>query len=89
MTTANTLSLWDMTRGQQCLVSGFRDSLDERYILRLMEIGFHPGEKVTCLNTLAFGAPKVYQISNSVFSLDDTVASHIDAVPAPESNSDS
>ena len=42
-----------------------------------MEFGFHPGEQAKCLQSPAFGAPKVYQVSNTIFSLDDEVASHI------------
>ena len=43
----------------------------------MMEFGFHPGESVTCLHSPALGAPKVYRVSNTVFSLDDEVAAHI------------
>ena len=42
-----------------------------------MEFGFHPVEQVKCLQSQACGAPKVYQVSNTIFSLDDEVASHI------------
>jgi len=42
-----------------------------------MELGFHPGEVVTCLQTPAFGSPKVFRVSNSIFSLDDEIASRI------------
>jgi Fe2+ transport system protein FeoA len=42
-----------------------------------MEFGFHPGESVICLQSPSFGAPKVYQVSNTVFSLDDEVAAHV------------
>jgi Fe2+ transport system protein FeoA len=45
--------------------------------VRLMEFGFHPGESVSCLQSLAFGAPKVYRVSNTVYSLDDEVATHV------------
>ncbi|MEQ8514573.1 MAG: FeoA family protein [Chromatocurvus sp.] len=42
-----------------------------------MEMGFHPGETVTCLQGPAFGVPNVYRVSNTVFSLDDEVTHHI------------
>ena len=42
-----------------------------------MEFGFHPGETVSCVQSLAFGAPKVYRVSNTVYSLDDEVATHV------------
>ena len=42
-----------------------------------MEFGFHPGESVTCVQSLAFGAPKIFRVSNTIFSLDDEVATHV------------
>jgi Fe2+ transport system protein FeoA len=39
-----------------------------------MELGFHPGERVSCLQAPALGAPRVYRVSNSTFSLDDEIA---------------
>ena len=42
-----------------------------------MELGFHVNEQVTCVQSPSLGAPKVFRVSNTVFSLDDEVASHI------------
>ena len=39
-----------------------------------MEFGFQPGSQVECLLTPGFGAPRVYAVSNSVFSLDQEIA---------------
>jgi Fe2+ transport system protein FeoA len=71
------LSLWCLKAGDQCEILGYDDALDEKYRVRLMEFGFHPGESVTCLQAPAFGAPKVYRVSNTIFSLDDEVATHV------------
>lgn len=71
------LNLWSLNSGDSCEILGFDDALDEKYRVRLMEFGFHPGESVSCLHALAFGAPKVYRVSNTVYSLDDEVASHV------------
>ncbi|MEQ8263711.1 FeoA family protein [Pseudohaliea sp.] len=70
-------SLWSLRRGEGGVIAGYDDSLAEHYRVRLMEMGFHPGETVTCLQAPAFGSPKVFRVSNTVFSLDDEVASHI------------
>tara|TARA_R110002110_G_scaffold362241_1_gene571999 strand:- start:60986 stop:61228 length:243 start_codon:yes stop_codon:yes gene_type:complete len=70
-------SLWSLKAGEHCEILGFDDSLAEKYRIRLMEFGFHPGEAVTCVQSLAFGAPKVFRVSNTVFALDDEVASHV------------
>ena len=72
-----TCSLWSLKSGDRCEILGYDDVLDEKYRIRLMEFGFHPGERVSCLHSLAFGAPKVYRVSNTVFSLDDEVATHV------------
>lgn len=70
-------NLWSLKSGDCCEILGFDTALDEKYRIRLMEFGFHPGESVSCLQSLAFGAPKVYRVSNTVYSLDDEVASHV------------
>jgi Fe2+ transport system protein FeoA len=70
-------SLWSLRAGDQGQISGYDSALAENYRVRLMELGFHPGETVYCLQAPAFGAPKVYRVANTVFSLDDEVAAHI------------
>ncbi|MEP5567790.1 MAG: FeoA family protein [Halioglobus sp.] len=70
-------SLWSLKAGDHCEILGYDDALAEKYKIRLMEFGFHPGESVICLQSPSFGAPKVYQVSNTVFSLDDEVAAHV------------
>jgi len=70
-------SLWSLKAGDRCEILGYDDALADKYRIRLMEFGFHPGEAVTCLQAPAFGAPKVYQVSNTIYSLDDEVAAHV------------
>ena len=72
-----TISLWSLRAGDRGRITGFDASLTESYRIRLMELGFHPGETVACLQSPAFGAPRVYRVANTVFSLDDEVADHI------------
>jgi Fe2+ transport system protein FeoA len=72
-----TTNLWALKSGDSCEIVGYDNALDDKYRIRLMEFGFHPGESVSCLQSLAFGAPKVYRVSNTVYSLDDEVASHV------------
>lgn len=74
-------SLWSLKAGDRCEILGYDDALAEKYKIRLMEFGFHVGECVTCLQSPAFGAPKVYQVSNTIFSLDDEVAVHVMVKP--------
>lgn len=70
-------NLWSLKAGDRCEILGYDDALAEKYRIRLMEFGFHVGECVTCLHSPAFGAPKVYQVSNTIYSLDDEVATHV------------
>ncbi|WP_240732808.1 FeoA family protein [Halioglobus maricola] len=70
-------SLWSLKAGDRCTIVGYDDALADKYRIRLMEFGFHAGESVACLQSPAFGAPKVYQVSNTVYSLDDEVATHV------------
>ena len=76
-----TLSLWELRRGQGARIVGYDAALRDAYRLRLMELGFHPGETVSCLQAPALGAPRVFRVSNSVFSLDDEVAGHVRVEP--------
>lgn len=74
-------SLWSLKTGDRGRITGFDNALAENYRVRLMELGFHPGEVVTCLQAPALGAPKVYRVANTIFSLDDEVAPHINVAP--------
>lgn len=76
-------SLWSLKGGDRAQITGFDNALAESYRIRLMELGFHPGELVTCLQAPALGAPKVFRVANTIFSLDDEVATHINVTPAP------
>jgi Fe2+ transport system protein FeoA len=79
----NQRSLWGLRRGESCRIVGYDDALAYNYRIRLMELGFHPGESVTCLQSPGLGAPRVYRVSNTIFSLDDEVASHIRVTGLP------
>jgi Fe2+ transport system protein FeoA len=70
-------TLWSLKAGDRCEILAYDQALADKYRIRLMEFGFHPGESVTCVQSLAFGAPKIYRVSNTIFSLDDEVATHV------------
>lgn len=72
-----TLSLWNLSRGDAAVIDGVDEALPAAYRTRLMELGFHPGERVSCLQAPALGAPRVYLIANTTFSLDDEIARHL------------
>jgi Fe2+ transport system protein FeoA len=70
-------SLWSLQAGEQARIDTYDDTLPENYRIRLMELGFHTGEMVSCVQAPKLGAPKVYRVSNTIYALDDTVAGHI------------
>lgn len=80
----NIKNLWHLKTGQSATLTGFDAKLDPRYRDRVEELGFRANAEVSCVKAPAFGAPKVYRINNSVFSLEHTIASLLfaDASPA-------
>ena len=74
-------TLWSLRAGDRGRITGFDGALAENYRIRLMELGFHAGEVVSCLQTPALGAPKVYRVANTIYSIDDEVGDHINIEP--------
>ena len=70
-------ALWQLGRGRRAAIVGFDDRMPDAYRSRLTEMGFHFGEIVTCLMRPAFGSPRVYRVSNTVYSLDSEIAGRI------------
>jgi len=67
-------SLWQMSRGKTGVVTGFDDSIKTNIRVRLEELGFREGAVVTCSTAPKLGAPKLYQVANSVYSLEQPLA---------------
>ena len=78
-----TVSLWTLARGECGAIDHFDECLPEAYRVRLLELGFHPGESVRCVQAPALGAPRVYQVANVTFSLDDDIAGCIHVLQVP------
>ena len=74
-------NLWQLNAGESCRIVGLDSKLDPRYQERVLELGFRPHTLVQCLRSSSFGAPKVYRVSSSVFSLDDSIAACIQVEP--------
>jgi Fe2+ transport system protein FeoA len=77
-------SLWDLQSGETRRLGTFDERLDPAYKQRLLELGFQPGVAVTCDRRPPFGAPRLYRIEASVFSLEDAVARCVLLAPAAE-----
>lgn len=71
-------NLWSLGQGLACTLKGFDTALAECFRDRLIDLGFLPGQRVTCLVTPKFGAPRLYQVNSAVYSLDDKIARAIE-----------
>ncbi len=67
-------SLWQMARGNRCVVTGFDESIQANIRTRLEELGFRRGAIITCSMAPRLGAPKLYKVANSVYSLEKNLA---------------
>lgn len=71
------LNLWSLKENQEALVGDFCSSLLQVHRVRFIELGFREGESVKCIKTPPFGAPRVFEVSNAVFSISKEDASRI------------
>ena len=71
------MSLWTLKEKENGFITLFDQNINKGHALRLKEIGLQKGTKVTCLKVLPFGGPRVFQISDSVFSLDKSIAHRV------------
>jgi Fe2+ transport system protein FeoA len=67
-------SLWQLKKGDSCVVTGFDAAMQPRYKTRLTELGFRPGADISCTVSPRLGAPKLYRVANAVYSLEKQIA---------------
>lgn len=67
-------TLWDLKRGERCLIADFDTALPGKYRTRLIELGFHRGSAVSCVVAPRLGAPKLYRVSSVVYSMERQIA---------------
>lgn len=70
-------SLLDLTVNQEGQIYSFSSRLSHDYTIRLRELGFREGEFVKCLKTPPMGAPRIFEICGSVFSMETEIAQKI------------
>lgn len=63
--------------GQLGEIVSFSDNLSEAFLTRLRELGFREGEVVRCVRHLPLGAPPVFEICGTNYSVDNEVAEGI------------
>lgn len=74
---SNQTSLWSLSSGESAVIHDFDGSEVDAATRRLMDIGFRAGQRVTCLMTPGFGAPRVYAVGGATYSLDRATAERI------------
>jgi Fe2+ transport system protein FeoA len=74
---SNQTSLWSLSSGESAVIHHFDSSEIDAATRRLMDIGFRAGQRVTCLMTPGFGAPRVYAVGGATYSLDRATAERI------------
>lgn len=67
-------TIWDLKSRESCIITKYNDTLSIDYQTRLKDLGFHKGERVECVSSPGFGAPKLFKINNAIFALDHVVA---------------
>lgn len=72
------MSLLDLRPNDQATITSIHASMPDDYRLRLIELGFAEGERVTCVRLTPFAGPPVYKIGDSVFSIASDVAALVE-----------
>ena len=75
--TAGAMTLWKLRQGQSGTVSHLTAELSEALSTRLTDLGFRAGQRVHCIHQAGFGAPRVYRVNGSTYSLDNQLAEQV------------
>jgi Fe2+ transport system protein FeoA len=67
-------SLWNLKKGESCVITGFDDAMQARYKTRLTELGFRPGAGISCTVAPRLGAPQLYRVANAVYSRENQIS---------------
>lgn len=65
-------TLWNLKQSEQGIIQGFHSKLSSSYIRRLKEFGFE--KKVLCIKTGGFKSYKIFQVRDSIFCMDKSLA---------------
>jgi Fe2+ transport system protein FeoA len=67
------MTLRDLIKNEHAKIDGI-NSVDDKILVRLRELGIYEGTSITCIKKAPFGGPSIYQTSDSVFSLESSLA---------------
>ena len=72
--------LLELKPNEEGQIHGFSEDLPAEYTSRLRELGFREGEFVRCLRRPPMGAPRIFEIGGTVFSIEASLAGQIQLV---------
>lgn len=71
------MRLSELCLEMEAIIVGFAGTLNEDFIRRLREVGFHEQNSVKCVRHTPFYGPKVYCVGNAIFSVANDIAQEI------------
>jgi len=71
------MTLRKLHQGRSGVVSHLTSELSEALATRLTDLGFRVGQRVHCIQQPGFGAPRVYRVNGSTYSLDNQLAEQV------------
>lgn len=71
------MTIWDLNKQKSAVVNTLCSTLNASLTKRLMEMGFVPGQSLTCIRRTAFKGPVIIQIQDCVYSIDKPIAEKI------------
>lgn len=71
------MNLWELGESLKAQITNINDSIPSAYRMRLAELGFTEEENVVCIRITPFGAPRLFQIGDSVITIAKDVAQQI------------
>ena len=75
------MNLWDLPANRSGRISALKSSLPDAFRRRLQDLGFLPGRRVTSVLSPSLGAPRLYRLESTVYSLEEAVAIAIEVEP--------
>lgn len=71
------MTLWNLKKGESAKIIGFQKDLPNDYLTRLYDLGMLIDETIQCVLKPGLGAPSIFQIQNSIYSLDKNISDKI------------
>ncbi len=70
------MTMWQLTPGVKAIISNIQSN-EEMLLQRLQELGLSAGQEIECVKRLPFDGPRVYALSDCLFSLEKSMAEKI------------